>query len=117
MPSVGILTHFTCCDRDTFGIDVTTSKAQSRIDARTTAQMIAQTIAQELENNYNENVNLKTQGGYEFPNLSPNSREHQGMFGNHRPIVMRKLARRLAPVAADGQHAEVVIQNRTASDG
>ena len=60
---------------------------------------------------------LNTHNGYEFPNLSTNCRELQGTFENHLPIVMRKLARRLIPVAADGQLAMVLLQHRTASDG
>ena len=43
-----------------------------------------------------------------FLTILSNSRELQGLFDNHRPIVMRKLARRLASVVADGQCAEVV---------
>ena len=34
------------------------------------------------------------------------SREFQGMFENHLPTVMKKSARRLAPVASDGQRAK-----------
>ena len=56
---------------------------------------------------------LNTHNGYEFPNLSTNGRELQGTFENHLPIVMRKLARRLSPVAADGQRAMVVIITST----
>ena len=34
------------------------------------------------------------------------SRELQGMFENHRPTVMKRLARGLTPVASDGQRAK-----------